>query len=75
MFDIEMLCLAKIFKKAIKDTIIEYKDIIFGVDSAISTESLNELRKQQVKNETVYRKKLLEDTVRKLAWDNIAENG
>ena len=75
MFDIEMLCLAKIFKKAIKDIIIEYKDIIFGVDSAISTESLNELRKQQVNNETVYRKKLLEDTVRKLAWDNIAEDG
>lgn len=62
-------------KPSKKDIIIEYKDIIFGVDTPFCTESLNELQKQQVNTETVYRKKLLEDTVRKLAWDNIAEDG
>ena len=38
-------------EKAIKDTIIKYKEIIFGVDSPISIKCLDELRKQQVINE------------------------
>ena len=35
-------------QKAIKDTIIKYKEIIFGVDSPICIECLNEIRKEQV---------------------------
>ena len=37
----------EIFKKVIKDTIIKYKEIIFGLDSYIGTECLNQLRKCQ----------------------------
>ena len=35
-------------KKAIKDTITKYKDIIFGLDSPVCMVYLNELRNQQV---------------------------
>ena len=35
-------------QKATKDTIIKYKEIVFGVDTPIYTECLNKLRKQQV---------------------------
>ena len=35
-------------EKAIEDTIIKYKDIIFVVDSPIRTKSLNDPWKQQV---------------------------
>ena len=35
---------------------------------------LNELRKKQVINEKVYDQKLMEDTMRKLAWDELQKN-
>ena len=35
-------------KKAIKDTITKYKDIIFGLDSPVCMVCLNEIRNQQV---------------------------
>ena len=63
------------FQKAIKGTIIKYKEIIFGIDTPTCTECLNELRKQPVIDRIVYRKKLLEDNVRKLTRDNIAGDG
>ena len=44
------------FQKAIKGTIIKYKEIIFGIDTPTYTESLNELRKQPVIDRIVYRK-------------------
>ena len=53
-------------QKFIKDTIIKYKETIFSVDAPVSTECLNELQKQQIISEIMYRKKLLEDTVRNL---------
>ena len=56
-------------QKAIKDTIIKYKEIIFNAESTICTKSLNELRKQQLIDERVYNQKLMKDTMRKLAWD------
>ena len=62
-------------QKAIKGTIIKYKEIIFGVDTPVCAECLNELRKQQVINEVLYRKKLLGDTVRKPTMDNMAVDG
>ena len=58
-----------------KNNIIKYKEIIFGVDTPICTEYLNVLLKQQVINEKAYIKKLSEYTVMKLAWDNIVVNG
>ena len=35
---------------------------------------LNEVRKKQVINEKVYDQKLMEDTMRKLAWDELQKN-
>ena len=58
-------------QKVIKDAIIKYKKIIFGVDNPICIECLSELLKLQVIDKIVYRKKLLEDTLMKLTWDNI----
>ena len=40
-------------KKAIKDTIIKYKEIIFGADSPIYMKCLDELRKQQVSSKEI----------------------
>ena len=55
--NVEMLCLEKRTLSL----------IFFGVDTPVCTKWLNELRKQHVINELVYRKKLLENTIRKLA--------
>ena len=44
-------------EKAIKDTIIRYKEIVFGADSPICIKCLDELRKQQVINEKPYESK------------------
>ena len=54
-------------KRVIKDTIIKYKKITFGVDSPISIKCLDELRKQQVIDKKAYDQKLMDDAVRKLA--------
>ena len=58
-------------QKAIKCSILKHKEIIFGVNSAICLECRNQFQKQQVIDEIVFRKKLMEDTVRKLACKNI----
>ena len=54
-------------EKTIKDTIVKYKEIIFGVDSPICIKCLDKLWKQQVIDEKVYDQKLMDDAVRKLA--------
>ena len=54
----------KQLEKAIKDTIMKYKEIIFAVDSLIC---VDELKKQQVINDKVYDQKLMDDVVRRLA--------
>ena len=46
-------------EEAIKDTITEYKDIIFDADTPLTWGALDELRKQKV-----YDQKLMDDTVR-----------
>ena len=61
-------------EKAIKDTTTEYKDIIFGADNPACMACLNELRKQQVIDEKVYQQKLMDDILRKLAWDGLQKN-
>ena len=50
-------------EKAIKDTIVKYKEII-GVDSPTCIKYLDELQKQQLIDEKVYDQKLIGDTVR-----------
>ena len=61
-------------EKAIKDTIIKYKEIIFRVDSPICIKCLDELQKQQVIDGKVYDQKLMDDALRKLAWDELQKN-
>ena len=57
-------------EKAIKDTIAKYKEIVFGADSPTCMACLDELQKQQVIDKKVYDQNLMDDTVRKLAWDH-----
>ena len=51
-------------EKAIKNTIIEYKEIIFGADSPACMACLDELRRQQIMDEKVYDQKLMDDMMR-----------
>ena len=61
-------------EKVIKDTIIKYQEILFGVDSPICMKCLDEIRKQQVIDKRVYDQSLMDDTVRKLTWDGLQKN-
>ena len=61
-------------EEAIKDTITMYKGIIFGSDIPVCIACLDELRKQQVIDQKVYDQKLMEDTMRKLAWEGLQKN-
>ena len=61
-------------KKAIKDTITKYKEIIFGLESPVCMAYLNELQNQQVINKKVYDQKLMDDKMRKLTWDELQQN-
>ena len=54
-------------EEAMRDSITEYKKIIFGSDTPACMACLDELRKQQVIDQKVYDQKLMEDTMRKLA--------
>ena len=55
----------------IKDTIRGYKGIIFGSDTPACMACLDELQKQQVIDKKVYDQRLMDDTVRKLAWEGL----
>ena len=61
----------KELEKSIKETITKYKEIIFVADSPTCMVCLNELQNQQVIDKKVYDQKLMDDTMRKLAWDNL----
>ena len=61
-------------EEAIKDTITKYKNIIFGLGTPTCMECLDELRKQQVIDKKVYNRRLMDDTVRKLAWEELQKN-
>ena len=61
-------------EEAIKDTITEYKEIIFGSDTPDCMACLDELRKQQIIDQHVYDQRLIDDTVRKLAWEGLQKN-
>ena len=61
-------------EEAIKDTIKVYKKIIFGLDTPVCMACLDELRKQQTIDQHVYDQKLMDDTIRKLAWEGLQKN-
>ena len=56
-------------EEAIKDTITEYKDIIFDADTPPAWRALDELRKQRVHDQ-----KLMDNTVRKLTWEGLQKD-
>ena len=55
---------------AIKDTINEYKERIFGSDIHKCT-FLDEFQKQQKIDKYVQNQKLMDDTIRKLTWEEL----
>ena len=59
----------EVLEEAIKDTITMYKEIIFGPDTPTCMACLDERRKQQAIDQHVNDQKLMEDTMRKLAWE------
>ena len=59
---------------AIKDTIKGYKEILFCSDTPVCMACLNELRKQQITDQNLYDQRLINDTIRKLAWDGLRKN-
>ena len=61
-------------EEAIKDTITEYKEIIFGSDTPVCMACLDELQKQQIIDQHVYDQRLIDDMVRKLAWEGLQKN-
>ena len=61
-------------EEAIKDTITGYKKIIFGSDIPACMACLDEHRKQEVVDQKIYNQKLMDDTVRELAWERLLKN-
>ena len=61
-------------EEAIKETIPKYLEIIFGSDNPTCMACLDELRKQPAIDQKIYDQKLMEDTVRKLAWEGLQKN-
>ena len=58
-------------EEAIKDTNQVYKEIIFGLDTPSCMACLNELRKPQAIDQYVYDQRFIDDTIRKLAWEEL----
>ena len=58
-------------QEAIKDTIKGYKEIISGSDSSVCMACLGELQKQKIIDQHVYDQRLMDDTIRKLAWERL----
>ena len=61
-------------EEALKDTITRYKEIIFGSDTPACMACLDMLRKQQIIDQKIFDQKLMEDTMRKLAWERLQKN-
>ena len=61
-------------EEAIKDTITGYKEIIFGSDTSDRMACLDELWKQQIIDQHVYDQRVMDDTMRKLAWEGLKKN-
>ena len=61
-------------EEAIKDHITKYKEIIFGSDTSFCLVCLDEPRKQQIIDQKIFDQKLMEDTMRKLAWERLQKS-
>ena len=61
-------------EEAMKDTIKGYKEIMFGLDTPVCMACLDELRKQQIIDQHMYDQRLMDDTIRKLAWGGFQKN-
>ena len=61
-------------EEAIKDTVTRCKKIIFSSDTPTCMACLAELQKQQAIDLHVYDQKLMEDSMRKLAWEGLRKN-
>ena len=61
-------------EEGIKDTIKKYKKTIFGAVSFACMACLGELQRQQVLDKKVYDQRLIDDTLRKLAWNGLQKN-
>ena len=64
----------KELEEAIKDIIKKYKEIIFGPDTPVCMACLDELQKQPAIDKKLYDQRLMDDTVRKLAWEGLQKN-
>ena len=53
---------------------VTYKEIIFGSDTPTCMACLDELRQQQIIDQHVYDQRLMDDTIRKLAWEELQKN-
>ena len=61
-------------EEAINGTIKAYEEIIFGSNTPVCMVCLDELRKQQIIDQHVYNQNLIDDTIRKLAWEGLQKN-
>ena len=61
-------------EEAIKDHITKYREIISGSDTPSYMVCLDEPRKQQIIGQKIFDQKLMEDTMRKLAWERLQKN-
>ena len=61
-------------EETIKENITRCKEIIFGSDTTTYMVCLDELRKQQAINQYVYDQNLMEDTMKKLAFEGLQKN-
>ena len=61
-------------EEAIKDTITGNKKIIFGSDTPACMACLDELWRQHIIDQKTYDQRLMEDTMRKLAWEGPQKN-
>ena len=61
-------------EEAIKDTITEYMEIIFGSDTPACMACLDELQTQQIIDQHLYDQRLMDDTLRRLAWEGLQKN-
>ena len=64
----------KELEEAIKDTINGYKEIMFGSDTPVCMTCLDELQKKQIIDQYVYDQRLMDDAIRKLAWERLQKN-
>ena len=61
-------------EEAIKDTITEYKEIIFCSDTPACMACLDECWKQLIIDQKVYDQRLIDDKIRRLAWEGLQKN-